>query len=143
MSSILETVLSYLPQAPGLLPKWLLFVSIVAMGNSIQTYSTLHFTRRVYSARPHDVNTLSSRTFGTWTFLSAIIRAYAAYNVSNGAVYDIALWSYIIAGVHFISEWLIFGTANLGAGLAGPLVVSTTSVAWMLTQRDWYLALGL
>lgn len=87
-------------------------VSAVAMFNSIQNYTTIALTQRVYSKRPQDVNTLSSRTFGTWTFLSAIVRCYAAYNIANQGVYDICIWSYLIAGAHFVSEWLIFGTAR-------------------------------
>jgi hypothetical protein len=84
----------------------------MAIFNSVQNYTTLKLTRRVYSQRPQDVNALSSRTFGTWTFLSAVVRAYAAYNIANSAVYDICMWSYAIAGAHFVSEWLLFGTAR-------------------------------
>ncbi|CCX12614.1 Erg28 like protein-domain-containing protein [Pyronema domesticum] len=134
----MDAITAYLPQAEGYLPKWLLFVSAVAMFNSIQNYTTIALTQRVYSKRPQDVNTLSSRTFGTWTFLSAIVRCYAAYNIANQGVYDICIWSYLIAGAHFVSEWLIFGTASLGAGLTGPLVVSSSSLIWMLTQREFY-----
>ena len=87
-------------------------MSAVALFNSLQTYTTLKLTQRVYSARPQDVTSLSSRTFGTWTLLSAIVRVYAAYNIANRAVYDICAWSYVIAGAHFVSEWLVFGTAR-------------------------------
>jgi hypothetical protein len=85
---------------------------VVAVFNSIQNYATLKLTRRVYSQRPQDVNDLSSRTFGTWTFLSAVVRAYAAYNIANPAVYDICIWSYAVAGAHFVSEWGWYGTAR-------------------------------
>ncbi|KAI5788372.1 erg28p [Geopyxis carbonaria] len=127
-----------LPQAEGVLPKWLLFISAVAVFNSVQNYSTLSLTRRVYANRPQEVTNVSSRTFGTWTLLSAIVRAYAAYNIGNAAVYDICLWSYLIAGFHFVTEWLVFGTAKFGSGLIGPLIVSSSSVVWMLTQRAFY-----
>ncbi|EAT79072.1 hypothetical protein SNOG_13625 [Parastagonospora nodorum SN15] len=83
-----------LPSTPGLLPKWLLFTAIVSVGNSIQAYSTLAFTSRVYNptsidpppTTPKHVTALSSRTFGTWTFLAAVIRMYAAYNIENPAM---------------------------------------------------------
>ncbi|KAI5858606.1 Erg28 like protein-domain-containing protein [Tricharina praecox] len=138
MSAILDVVLSYLPQDSGYLSKWLLFVSAVAVFNSVQNFVTLKLTQRVYQERPQDVTWLSSRTFGTWTFLSAVVRAYAAYNITNPQVYDICMWSYAIAGFHFVSEWLVFGTASLGAGLTGPLIVSSSSLAWMFTQREFY-----
>ncbi|KAF8541636.1 Erg28 like protein-domain-containing protein [Trichophaea hybrida] len=138
MSSLLSLLQTYLPQAPGILPKWLLFVSAIAIFNSIQNYTTLKLTQRVYSARPQDVNWLSSRTFGTWTFLSAVVRAYTAYNIANQQLYDVCMWSYVLAGAHFVTEWLVFGTASLEAGLMGPLVVSSTSLVWMVTQRGFY-----
>jgi hypothetical protein len=84
------------------------------------------------------------------------VRAYTAYNIANPQLYDICIWSYALAGAHFVSEWLVFGTArwveeppylrranrgySLGAGLAGPLVVSSTSLLWMFTQRGFYTA---
>jgi hypothetical protein len=68
--------------------------ALVSVGNSIQAYTTLHFTSRVYNPTPIDpppqtpkhVTGLSSRTFGTWTFLASVIRLYAAYNITNGAM---------------------------------------------------------
>jgi len=134
----MDHLTAYLPQTPGLLPKWLLFVAVVALGNSVQAYLTLRFNKRIYCARPLDVTALSSRTFGTWTVLSAVLRVYAAYHIHDPVVYDLAIWSYAVAGVHFVSEWLVFGSAGLGAGLAGPLVVSSMSLAWMITQRGEY-----
>ncbi|KAF3924730.1 hypothetical protein AA313_de0208314 [Arthrobotrys entomopaga] len=106
-----SSLLSYLPQTPGLLPKFLLFVSIVSVANSFQCYATLKFTKRVYSGKPFEVNGLSSRTFGTWTLLAALIRFYAAYNINNGPVYDICIGTFALAGWHFGTEWLYFGTA--------------------------------
>ncbi|KAF8460374.1 hypothetical protein BDZ91DRAFT_643874, partial [Kalaharituber pfeilii] len=129
---------------PGLLPKWLLLVSAIATGNSIQSYLTLAYTRRVYStssdpAKPSPlVTSLSSRTFGTWTFLSALIRYYTAYHISDPVLYDLCLWSYIVAFAHFTSEWLIFKSARLNEGLIGPIIVSTLSIAWMVLARAEY-----
>lgn len=54
-------------------------------------------------------------------------------------MYDLTLASYLIAGGHFISEWLIFGTAKLGKGLAGPLIVASSTTLWMVLQREFYI----
>ncbi|KAK9237023.1 hypothetical protein V1525DRAFT_405071 [Lipomyces kononenkoae] len=132
--------LKYLPQAPGLLPKWLLFISVVSAFNSAQSYfGGLSLTRRVYEANPAQVTGLSARTFGTWTFVTALVRLYGAYCIDNPAVYDITYATYIVAFMHFSSEWLIYKTAKLGKGLAGPLIVSTTTLVWMTLQRNYYL----
>jgi len=154
----MSSLISYLPPAEGLLPKWLLFISIVSMANSIQAYATLSATQRVYSgpntspvpegipartlkspASSSPVTALSARTFGTWTAITSVIRLYAAYNLENQAIYEMALWTFGVAWAHFMSEWLIFKTTKMGAGLAGPVVVSTTSLLWMWTQWDYYV----
>ncbi|KAK3111871.1 ergosterol biosynthesis protein [Teratosphaeriaceae sp. CCFEE 6253] len=140
MSSALEQAASYLPPSPGLLPKWLLFLSIVSIGNSIQAYVSLKGSREVYAGTsPSQVTPLSARTFGTWTALSSIIRLYAAYHIHEPVVYQLALWTYGLAFAHFFSEWLVFGTAKWGRGLAGPAVISTVSLSWMLAQWGSYV----
>lgn len=136
---------SLLPQPAngGILPHWLLFISIVSIFNSLQTYlsPSLHLTRRVYEVAPaNEVTRLSARTFGTWTFITAIIRFYGAYYLANKQIYELCLWTFFVAGGHFISEWLIFGTCKLGKGFAGPLVVSSVSIVWMLSQKDFYVS---
>lgn len=130
----------------GYLPHWLLFISVVLLFNSVQTYSKdLTLTRRVYETQASSVDAgpqvthLSARTFGTWTFVASIVRLYAAYNIGNRAVYELAQVTFFIAGLHFGSEWLVFRTCKFGKGLLGPLVVSTTSLIWMYRFKLYYL----
>lgn len=147
---------SYLPSTDdGYLPYWLLLVcipssfknssflsglkvSLTSALNSVQCYITTSYTERVYSSPSRPVTRLSARTFGTWTFLSSIIRLYGAYNISDPVIYQLVLWTYALAFGHFASEWFYFGTAKWGAGLAGPVLVSTGSLAWMFWQWGWY-----
>ncbi|PSN69172.1 ergosterol biosynthesis protein-like protein [Corynespora cassiicola Philippines] len=154
---------SYLPEQEGLLPKWLLLVSIISIGNSIQCYSTLHFTQRLYNGSattmapanvpartiktpsqgspeaPSQVTPLSSRTFGTWTALTGLVRLYAAYNLDNEAMYRLAIWTYGVAWIHFMSEWLVFKTTKWATPLAGPVIIATSSLVWMWLQWDFYV----
>ncbi|KUJ10520.1 ergosterol 28 [Mollisia scopiformis] len=150
MASFLTQFTSYLPQHPGLLPQWLLLVSIISVGNSIQAYSTLEFTSQVYagwsshpgqtpSSTTSPATPLSSRTFGTWTLIQSIVRMYAAYNIDNPQIYQMAVLTYVVAWLHFMSEWWVFGTARWGRGLAGPVVVATGSLAWMWMQWGYYV----
>ncbi len=81
--SFVDLVNPYLPKLPGLLPKWLLFISVVSVFNSAQTYSGIELTQKVYEGKPHQVTELSARTFGTWTLVSCIIRGYAAYYLND------------------------------------------------------------
>lgn len=129
----------------GFLPHWLLFISLVSVFNSAQTYliKDLALTRKVYlAAPPTEVTNLSARTFGTWTFLTSLVRFYGAYNiVGNPTMYDLCIWTFAVAGIHFYSEWLIFRNCKLDKGLAGPLIVATSSLVWMFSQRSFYLGL--
>ncbi|KAL2356415.1 ergosterol 28 [Cryomyces antarcticus] len=143
---------SYLPPGDGLLPRWLLLVSTIALGNSIQAYTTLHYTQRLYSGpsptTPSTSTTapstspatpLQARTFGTWTFLQSLVRLYGAYHISDPLMYELVLWTYGIAFAHFVSEWLVFRTARWGVPLAFPVAISTGSLVWMVAQWGWYV----
>ena len=114
-------------------------VSLTSFGNTIQAYLTTKNTREVYVQSGPETTALSSRLFGTWTIVSAVVRLYAAYNISNPQVYQLAIWAYAIAWVHFMSEWMVFKTAAWGRGLAGPAFISTGSLVWMFSQWGYYV----
>ncbi|RFU77353.1 demethylation complex subunit [Trichoderma arundinaceum] len=42
---------SILPPAKGILPYYMVILSVISIGNSLQAYTTLHFSRRVYNGR--------------------------------------------------------------------------------------------
>ncbi|KAI9934799.1 hypothetical protein ASPWEDRAFT_44323 [Aspergillus wentii DTO 134E9] len=136
-------LLSYLPPFEGYLPKWLFLVSAVSAANSLQAYLSEHYAASLYNGRTSDgrpyTNALSGRTFGTWTFLSAVVRMYAAYNITTPISYDLAAWSFGIALCHFVGE-VAFGSAHIKGRFVSPLIVASSTLAWMLTQRDSYLA---
>jgi len=111
----------------------------MAVFNTVQNFLTLKFTRRLYNVAPQTVTALQARTFAIWTLTSAAIRLYAAYNIHSKAIYDLALLSYLFAFAHFGSELLIFRTANLNFPVISPVIVSTVSLAWMITQYDYYV----
>jgi len=130
----------------GPLPKWLFLVSFISCLNSIQSYASLDYAKQLYAGSPQTngispVNNLSARTFGTWTFLSSVVRIYAAYNISSPIAYDLAIWTYGIALTHFVTEWLIYGSAQLRGRFVFPLIVALSTAAWMLVQRAEYVVL--
>lgn len=114
-------------------------VAVTAAANSVQAFATLTYTREIYGYKPHLVTPLSGRTFGTWTFLSAIVRLYAAFNIHDPVLYQLAFATYGIAFAHFMSEWFVFGTAKWGRALAGPVFVSTGTLVWMSLVWDDYV----
>jgi len=138
--SIVQRFLGLLPQSEGLLPKWQLVVAVTAVFNSVQNFITLSLTRRIYGhVPPHLVTPLQARTFAVWTLLSGIVRAYAAYNIHVKEIYEITLLTYLFAFVHFSSELLLYRTAKLFPGVISPLIVSTLSMTWMVSQYSFYV----
>lgn len=71
--------------------------------------------------------------------MASMIRFFGAYYTSHPAVYNMTIWTFVLAGFHFGTEWLVFGTAKLGKGLAGPLTTVALTLPWMILQRDFYV----
>ncbi|KAI2623696.1 transmembrane domain-containing protein [Xylaria nigripes] len=175
MDAILDTLNRYLPQGEGYLPYYMFGLSVIAVGNSLQNYLTLHYSRRLYNGQfvpnpslppksthfdPEDstrklasisvVNTkdgrtidqvtpLAARLFGTYTFISAIVRIYASYNLHIAPVYHIAVWTYVVALFHFASEWAVFRSAYLGPPILLPFFFASVGIIWMLSQYEFYV----
>ncbi|KAK0726380.1 hypothetical protein B0T21DRAFT_336693 [Apiosordaria backusii] len=159
----------------GILPYYLWFISIVSMGNALQNYVTLHYTRRIYNGRfvpnhalppasgkhnPEDstnvlkpasstgkdaekakdqVTPLAARVFGTYTFVAGIIRLYASYQIDNYALYQMGIWTHVIAAIHFTSEMLIFKTIRFSGPQIFPFLAAYGGTTWMLLQYSNYV----
>ncbi|KIM68420.1 hypothetical protein SCLCIDRAFT_20331 [Scleroderma citrinum Foug A] len=136
----IQAIVNLLPKEEGLLPKWQLFITVMALFNTVQNFATLKLTRRLYMRVPsNSVTGLQARTFAVWTLTSAVVRGYAAYHIHDKTIYDMALFTYLIAFGHFSSEVLIFRTARLDSPAISPVIVSTVSLIWMLRQYDFYV----
>ncbi|KAH6685903.1 transmembrane domain-containing protein [Plectosphaerella plurivora] len=164
----------FLPEGQGILPYYMALLSLISIGNSAQTFTTLHFTRRVYdglfvpnttlpaktatkdpadstkslvpatsaasaSIAKDQVTPLAARLFGTWTLIASLVRMYAAYNLKYGHMYDLAIWTYIIALGHFSSEMFIYKSMTFGKPQAGPFIFATVALVWMPLVRSYYV----
>ncbi|XP_072842556.2 ergosterol biosynthetic protein 28 homolog isoform X2 [Pogona vitticeps] len=68
----------------NVLRSWLVMVSIIAMGNTVQSFRDHSFlSEKLYTGKPSQVNGLQARTFGIWTLLSSVIRCYCAIDIRN------------------------------------------------------------
>lgn len=69
---------------------------------------------------------------------TSLTRIYAAYNITNPQVYDLAMWSF--AGVVFLntSEMLVYRTSRFKEA-AWAIGNASSAFLWMYLQRDWYL----
>lgn len=175
MDSIIDQMKAYLPAGPGYLPYYMFGLSVIAVGNSLQNYLTLHYSRRLYNGQfvpntslpprtasfePQDstrkfapadttnakggrttdqVSPLAARLFGTYTFISAVVRLYASYNLHLAPMYNLAIWTYVVALFHFGSEWAVYRSAYLGPPIMFPFFFATIGIFWMTTQYNFYV----
>lgn len=145
------------------------------MGNALQNYATLHYTRRIYNGRfvpnhslpaaaagynPEDstavvkpasqtgkdsvkakdqVSPLAARLFGTYTFIAGIIRLYSSYQLENAGMYHLAIWTHVIAAVHFTSEMLVYKTVKFSGPQAFPFLAAYGGIVWMALQYNHYV----
>ncbi|KAK7756681.1 hypothetical protein SLS62_001122 [Diatrype stigma] len=173
----MDFLTSLLPPAKGYLPYYMFTLSVIAVGNSLQNYVTLHYTRRVYNGQfvpnpqnssnsdskldPDDSTTklvpafnnnnnkegraqdqvtpLAARLFGTYTLISAIVRLYASYHLRLAPVYQMAVWTYVVALLHFLSEFLVYKTARFGTPIAMPFFFASVGIFWMVSQYGFYV----
>ncbi|EST07740.1 Erg28 [Kalmanozyma brasiliensis GHG001] len=123
----------------GLLPRWLLVVAAMASLNGATNFFNSRASAKVYSAAGGQITPLSARLFGVWNITSAIIRAYAAYNINDKVAYELCMWSFVIALVHFVSETFVYKTAKMGPGMISPLIVASSSFTAMYLQYGSYV----
>ncbi|XP_041928225.1 ergosterol biosynthetic protein 28 homolog [Alosa sapidissima] len=117
----------------NVLRSWLVMVSVIAMGNTVQSFRDHSFlSEKLYTGSPEFVNGLQARTFGIWTLLSSIIRFFCAMDIQNRTLYHITLWTFVLALGHFLSEAFIYKTAPLTIGVMAPLLVASFSIVAML-----------
>lgn len=82
---------------------------------------------------------LAARLFAAWTFITGVIRLYAAYDVSNPVLYQLSLLTHIVAASHFLSELLIFKTCPPSGPLVFPIIAGSTGSIWMALQYAHYV----
>ncbi|KAI4866062.1 transmembrane domain-containing protein [Hypoxylon rubiginosum] len=172
----MDALQAFLPPAKGYLPYYMLVTSILAIGNSMQNYLTLHYSRRLYNgqfvpnsslpaktptfnpddstqkfipasaasnskeARTQDqVTPLAARLFGTYTIISSIVRIYASYNIHVAPIYNITMWTYVVALAHFGSECFVYKTARFAGPVVLTFLFASLGIAWMTSQYSFYV----
>ncbi|KAF7731861.1 60S ribosomal protein L35 [Apophysomyces ossiformis] len=70
------------------------------------------------------VTGLSARLFATWTWSVSMIRIYAAFHLQHKFMYELGIWTYVIALTHYLGELLVFGGCKFNGPFMSPLVVA-------------------
>ncbi|ORZ02625.1 Erg28 like protein-domain-containing protein [Syncephalastrum racemosum] len=133
----MSDLFSALPE--GYLPKWLLFTTTLGLFNTVQNYMTDSLTKRVYAGKPNEVSPLAARFFATWTMSVSMIRIYAAFHLEHKFMYDLGIWTYVIALSHYSLELFVFGGCKLNGPFMSPAIVAVSSLVWMTQQYNYYV----
>ncbi|KAK4442156.1 hypothetical protein QBC34DRAFT_30474 [Podospora aff. communis PSN243] len=164
----MESLKAYIPSGEkGYLPYYLYFVGVVAIGNALQNLSTLHYTRRIYNGKfvpnhgqPDDSTTvvkpasstgkdaekakdqitpLAARLMGIYTFMAGIIRIYASFRPEDPSLYQLGIWTHVVAAMHFTSELLVFKTIKFSGPQIFPFLAAYGGATWMFLQWGHYV----
>jgi hypothetical protein len=147
---------AYLPQSNGYLPYFLLAVSKLYLSLSKDQYSRcksslmagIHtvvcylspptVSLRQFSGPRHPPPTpLLAHVYGVKNVYTSLIRAYAAYQINNQALYDLATFSYMGVLFLFITEMVVWRTVRLREAIF-PFVNAGVGLAWTVLAREWY-----
>ncbi|KAI7886695.1 Erg28-domain-containing protein [Lichtheimia hyalospora FSU 10163] len=139
--SAVGDIFSTLPE--GYLPKWLLFTSALGIFNSMQNFATDKLTKRLYANKPSEVTPLSARFFATWTWSVSMVRIYAAFHLQHKFMYELGIWTYVIALTHYLGELVVFGGCKINGPFMSPLCVAVSSLVWMWQQYGYYVKYDL
>ena len=78
--------------------------------------------------------------YGTWTFLSSIIRVYAAWKIENYDLYVLAMWTYGVAAVYFSLEASVYKVQDPRGKWA--ILVAVMTLAWMAMRASSHASLA-
>ncbi|KAJ3074458.1 adenine phosphoribosyltransferase [Podochytrium sp. JEL0797] len=108
------------------LARFILVIGVAAVYNSIQCFvPKMRLTSRIYARKPMEATPLAARQMGLWTFTSAVIRLYCAYNIENAACYQMCMITFAVALFAFVGEVFIHKTAPITSpGVYPALMVS-------------------
>ncbi|KAL3874182.1 hypothetical protein ACJMK2_037229 [Sinanodonta woodiana] len=112
---------------------WLSVFTLMTIGSTIQSFFDPNFLgKKLYTKSHSTVNSFASRLYGLWSFLSAALRFSCILQIHNKTLYHLTVFSFLLMLGHFISEILIFKTADLDSGMLPSLILTVVSFMAML-----------
>lgn len=83
---------------------------------------------------------LTAHVYGIKNFYTAMIRLYAAYNIHDPQLYNLAILTWVGVLFLFSTELFIWQTVRAKEGWI-PIATSVVGLYWMMTQKEWYCSL--
>lgn len=82
---------------------------------------------------------LLAHVYAVKNVYTGLIRLYAAYDLANQAVYDLAVVTFVGVLALYVPERFLYGTVGKRESVF-PFVTAGTGLVWMLMQRGYYLS---
>ncbi|KAI2617611.1 ergosterol biosynthesis protein-like protein Erg28 [Hypomontagnella submonticulosa] len=129
------------PHHGGYLPLFILYDSVSAAIHTVVCYlsSPTASLRQFSGPNAPPPHPLLAHVYGVKNFYTSVIRLYAAYNITDPHLYDLAFWSFVGVLFLYITEVFVYKNARLQEA-SFPYVLAGSGVVWMVLQRDWYLS---
>lgn len=89
------------------------------------------------SSRP-PATALLAHVYGIKNFYTSLIRSYAAYHIDNTQLYDLAIFTFVGVLFLYATETWVWNTVRLREAVF-PFVTAGLGLAWMVTQRSFYV----
>ncbi|KAI9372822.1 hypothetical protein BJX61DRAFT_542332 [Aspergillus egyptiacus] len=123
----------------GHLPYFLLYASISALIHSAVTYTNPVAALKQFSGASAPAKTpLLAHLYGIKNVYTGLIRVYAAYNINNRPVYDLATATFVGVLFLYITECFWFKTVGLREATF-PFVTAGVGLVWMVHERGAYV----
>eukprot|EP00270_Netrium_digitus_P020833 TRINITY_DN8678_c0_g1_i1.p1 TRINITY_DN8678_c0_g1~~TRINITY_DN8678_c0_g1_i1.p1 ORF type:complete len:147 (+),score=35.42 TRINITY_DN8678_c0_g1_i1:158-598(+) len=118
-----------------LLSVWLLFVAFCRLSSVYFGYFNVWgLNVAVYSIT--GLTDVHGRTFSAWTAITCLLCVLCAMDLENRSLYLATLLSFVIAFLHFVLEFLVFGSMTL-SNFATVGFFAVTSLVWMSLEFPW------
>ncbi|KAI3320805.1 ergosterol biosynthesis protein-like protein Erg28 [Xylariaceae sp. AK1471] len=132
---------AFLPRHEGCLPYFLLLPAFLAAIHTVVCYvgSPTASLKQFSGPTAPPPDGLLARVYGVKNFYTSLVRFYAAYNISNPQVYDLAILTFVGTLFLYSGEVFVYKTSRVRE-MWFTFVLAGSSLVWMVKQREWYLS---
>jgi len=105
--------------------------SLLCFENLFQSFTNLDGVCNIYAGSKISMPTLQLR-------LSSIFRLVTAFNTTNGPLYEVTLWAYVVIVGHWITDWLTYNAVTGDIAVYRSIIIDVGGLLWMASMWSFY-----
>jgi Erg28 like protein len=126
----MDAVISFFQNQQNL-KYWLLLVASLRLLSVYLGYiQPSELQKNVFPPGAKQYTGLVGRTFAVWTSVTCAITIQTAYNLNNGPLVRIGIFTFLVANTYFALEYLVFKSVSLKS-ITLPFIFATSSSLWL------------